>query len=180
MRSPAARARRRAQRLEVIDGRLYTAFRVLPGAKDVQVLEVLHQSAGGLIGGPVEAHLISGIVSEDAGFRMEQPARESASWVETDCDGELCWTCSPSIPVDRSAQMAVSAMLTSHELRRRGEPHRGQAEATGGSASMPDESRRETYTVTIGAPPRGSQSASHLRQNAYHKAPASDRKTACR
>ena len=83
MRSPAAQSRRRAQRLEVIDGRLYTAFRVLPGAKDVQVLEVLHQSPGGLIGGPVDADLVSDIVGEDTGFRLEQPARESALWVET-------------------------------------------------------------------------------------------------
>ena len=62
------------QGLEVVDGGLDPALRVLPGAEHVQVLEVFDQAPGGLVGGAGEADVVAAVVGEDAGLGVEETA----------------------------------------------------------------------------------------------------------
>jgi len=75
------------QGLEVVDGGLDPAFRVLPGAEYVQVLEILDQAAGGLVGGAGEADVVAAVVGEDAGLGVEKAA--GIAPLRRDAQGQL-------------------------------------------------------------------------------------------
>lgn len=55
--------------------------------ENVQVLEILDQTAGGLVGGAREANVVAGVVGEDTGLGMKQAARVAA--LGGDAQGEL-------------------------------------------------------------------------------------------
>ena len=84
---PQPRGAAGPQGFKVVDGGLDATLLVLPGTKDIQVLEVLDQSPGGLVGGAGEADVVAGVIREDASLGVEEPAGVTA--LSADPDGQL-------------------------------------------------------------------------------------------